>query len=276
MDQKASNSQNFTPFLGTNDAETLGREVKNLYAKLGFIDPAVTRKNPKTSQDLKGLTGHPLENYFDLAEFRDFVLSEDDGRKQVRASAKKIAEIRKQAVELAISGASKEVIAGLKQFEQTTRITGNALEPFRQLKRDIERFDKDVEKGILRELTQYQQLIGQVTKQLDEAEFTGDTDFFKKLKADLPKVKLVLKRLGLNSSKITTEVIKEVEKSLEQLKSSIPKAQSSELLQAGYIKRRTDSILNTLSDIKPTEAIAQITEVEPVIKEYLTKVQLFI
>ena len=153
---KASNPQNFTAYLGVNAEETLGNEVKNFYSKLGFVDPSVTRKNPKVSQDLKGLEGHPLENYFDLAEFRSFVLDRDDGRKQVRASAKKIQEIREQAVELAIKGAASDVVKGLEEFEKNTRITGNALQPFERLKQDIQEFQADVDKGILSQLKQYE------------------------------------------------------------------------------------------------------------------------
>ncbi len=270
---KASNPQNFTPYLGVNAEETLGNEVKNFYSKLGFVDPSVTRKNPKVSQDLKGLEGHPLENYFDLAEFRSFVLDEDDGRKQVRASAKKIKEIREQAVELAIKGAASDVIKGLEEFEKNTRITGNALQPFERLKQDIQEFQTDVDKGILSQLKQYELGMQKTLSGFDEAAYEGNVNFFRNTLADVPKIRIALQKMGLDSSKITQQVIDKLEQDLTDLEQSIPHFQSPELLKGDYIRRKTDDILNTVSDLEPEEAIATITDIEPTIKEYLAKIR---
>ncbi|ELS01162.1 tape measure domain protein [Xenococcus sp. PCC 7305] len=270
---KASRSSNYEAFLGVNDAEKLGREVAQLYSKLGFVAPEATRRNPKVSQSMKGLTGHDLGHYFKTAEFRDFALGEGDGMKQVRVTQKKIKEIANDSIKLAMEGASRQVIEGLKQFEQRTRITGKAAESFVALRQDIEKFERELNQGIPGELRQYQQLINNVRKGVDEAEFEGDAAFFKKLESDLPKVKIVLKKLGLNASNVTQGMIKEVEKNLAQLKSQLPKTKSPELLKAGYIRRKTDALLNTLADAKPQDAIDTITAIEPEIKKYLSQVR---
>ena len=270
---KASRSDNFEAYLGTNADEALGYEVKNLFANLGFVDPEVTRPNPKVAQDLKGLKGHPIDNYYKLEEFRKFVLDDDSGIKQTRASIEDIKKLRSLAVDSIINGSAKEAFDLIERFEDNIRITGKAKQPFDQLKTDMNGLANDIEKGLFTELDTIGQGIGNAVKQFDVQQFEGNTDFFNDLKADIPKIRLMLKKIGLEASGVTQEVIDKVNQDLNTLEGSIPSYQTPELLKADYIRRRTDDVLNTLSDVEPEEAIKTITEIEPAIKEYLAGVR---
>lgn len=270
---KASTSENFNAFLGVNKEETLGYEVKEFYSKLGFVDPSVTRRNPKVSQDLKGLGGHAIDNYFKLDEFRSFVLDESDGKKQVRASAKNIAELRKQAIRLAIGGADSEVLKALDEFESKTRITGDALEPFKKLRQDIEAFQADIDKGIIADIRQYSEAISTAEENLEKARLGGDVNYIKDLQADIPKIKVIFKRLKLEASSITKEIILQLEKNIINLDSNVPDLTDPGLIKADYIGSRSQEVLDNISDIDSEQLEATFEEIETTLVAFLDAVK---
>ena len=151
---KASKSDNFKNYIGTNKQETLGYETQQVYTQLGLVAPEAARRNPQVRQDLKGLEGHPIDNYFKLEEYNEFVHNEKKGVKQTRLSLKDIEKARELITQSIVDGSIGSAVAMVAELEDNVRIVGKAVEPFDQLKTDLQGVLNDVEAGVVDRLNQ--------------------------------------------------------------------------------------------------------------------------
>ena len=191
----------------------------------------------------------------------------------IRATINDIKRLREKVIESVLGGSVDEALALIDNVEQNVRVTGKSREPFDQLKTDTASLAKDADRGTLDRLNNIRNSINRSQKDFDNQQFEGNVAYFNELKADIPKIQLLLKRLGLDASKITQELIDDIDRDLVNLRQSIPSYQSPELLKSDYIRKRTDKILDTLGEIEPEEAIKTITDIEPVVKDYLAQVR---
>lgn len=275
---KASRSQNFTAQLGINSQEPVGNFAKNTLEGLGVLDADFTKKDPKVSQSLKAIADHSLDAYLDHFEtqafiFGDKLAKELGGKQQVRASTESILALRKRVLENISLGFVDYARKELAQFEDTTRITGNAKPLFDKLKQDFEEVEIFAYDEYLDRILAISKNIKTINKALPKAEKDGAVDFFQEVRGKIPQLEVELKQLGLSSPKLAKTIVDEAVKDLKTLNNNLPTIKDPELLKANAFKKELDNTLNTLAGIEPTKAIAAITEIEPELKKYLAVVR---
>ena len=266
---KASKSPNHTSYLGINQQETLGHETNVLYSRLGLVEPRSMGARASRAQSMKGLEGHMIDHYYPLEEFQKNIIGSDKGKKQVTSKPKYVLALKNRILDLINQGLVDQIQANLNFFEDNVRIVGNSVAPFEELKKDVNEFFKDYNAGITDDLNKYTKHLATVLADVDNQALSGNVNFFAAIKKDLPWFQVYLKQLDLKVSKFTKQQLDQLKQQIANLDTEYSDYTSPELLKGKAVVKRTDTVINTLPDLAPTDAIDLSASLDKELSAYL-------
>lgn len=251
---RTANPKNFTPYLGVNDKEYVGKYVTE-GADWIPVDKRILAKNPRKSQSMKGLSGHFLHDYLKQQEVREFVYGDGKGKSQKNATPREVKDLRQKLIDGILSGASMDALESIKKFENDTRIVGNSTELFVELKKDISKFEKDVEKGALDYLDSVGEHIKTMSQDIPMALESGDVEFIRNIKQYAAVLQVGMSKLGVESSGLTKEYILKLQKDLNTVVSGLPSNSSPEVIKTNYHLTQLKQVIGSLEKESPSDSL---------------------